>query len=207
MAVIQVCITVRHIIQRQEALLHVHESLQMTLLMMGQAIRSAGHMGCVKWQDAQTQIISNGISLADLGLINNQVIQITNKEQLQKNPLISKNLIQHIKPNTDVLWIVSSIPPPYTYESGDILVRSDFTHIELLNSDLSCKKKCRKLTSTLYYVNDKNNLCFGELNRKTASQLEGVEDLKISRIPGGIRMKFIFSHLDQHLAWEREWMI
>lgn len=207
MAMVQICVTVRHIIQRQEALMHIQESLQMTLFVMGHAIRGAGNMGCIKWQDAQTRIVSNGISLLYLGLANDKAIHITNREKLKSNPLISKSLINRIKPDTDVLWIVSSIPAPYDYKPGDIIVRSDCTQVELLKPGMSCQGGCRKLVSTLYYVSKTNNLYFEELNRKAAAQLEGVEDLKISLIPGGVRMKFIFAHLGTRLEWEREWLI
>jgi prepilin-type N-terminal cleavage/methylation domain-containing protein len=192
---------VKRISQRQEALMHLQETLQTTLMLMGKAIHSAGNMGCVKWEEASTRIISKDYKLEHLGLSNHKSIQVTHAEALKTNDFIPASLIKEIKPNTDVLWVVTSVP-----EEGKIKILSDCTQVEIVGPHQPCLN-CRTLLSTLYYVNHKNNLYFRELTKKSQGELEGVEDLKITMIPGGVRIKFTFVHLDERLEWEREWAI
>src|SRR5690606_9009477 len=142
-----------------EALIHIQETMQTTLFMMGEAIRGAGNMGEVKWTDAKTKMVSSDINLLHLGLDSEAFIRVTNKEALKKNPFVPKSVIRHIKPNTDVLWVVSTKPVTFMHNDKTIYVRSHYNEIEIFNSPIP-RSDCRQLTSTLYYVSDTNNLYF-----------------------------------------------
>lgn len=201
--VMQLWSMVKKTLSHQQALTHIQESMQTTFFIMGQAIRSAGNMGCIKWQDAKSVSIED-IDLEAIGLKDNQVIRVTNSQQLKGHPLIASSTIADMKPNSDVLWIVSSEERAHS-SVGDIKVQGDCTHIQLSQSFEN--ESGRYVTSTLYYVSKSNNLYIKELNRNATGQLEGVEHLNIHLTPSGVHMAFTFGYLNTHLAWDRFWAI
>lgn len=215
-SMIQLCSMVKQVIQRQEALLRIQETMQTSIFFMGQAIRSAGNMGCIHWQDAHTRSIEAQLSVEDMGLSYDRVIRVTNKNQLQNNTLISKNVLAHMKPNTDVLWVVSSVPISYDQKINDVMVLSDCSHIELFTWHQEHKwsrlekegKNLKKLTSILYYIKDNDVLSSVDLNnRNSQSHVEGVQDWKIVLTPKSIRIKFAFAYVTTHLEWEQQWAL
>lgn len=212
---IQLCSMVKQIVQRQEALLRIQETMQTSIFFMGQAIRGAGNMGCIKWQDAQTHCVLDFLKLEDIGLSYDHVIRVTNQKQLKANKLISPNVLAHIKPNTDVLWIVGSEPALDDKKVNDVMMWSDCAHIELFKWRDTYKwsrlekdcKTLRKLTSVLYYVSDNDELCSVDLNRNAQAHVEGLQDWTIALTPGSVRIKFMFAYLKTNLEWEQEWAL
>lgn len=218
-SMIQLCSIVKQVVERQKALLHIQETMQTSIFFMGQAIGCAGNMGCIKWQDANTRSILDGLNLEDIGLSHELVIRVTNQKQLKANKLICKNVLAHIKPNTDVLWIVGSLPASLDGKDykkvNDVMLLSDCAHIELFKWSDAHKwsrlekdhKTLRKLTSILYYINDKDELCSVDLNRNAEAHVDGVQDWKIALTSRSVRIKFVFGYLTTRLEWEQEWAL
>jgi len=225
LSAVQFYISLKKVILRQKAILDLQQSMQTSTFFMGQAIRRAGNMGCIKWQDAQKRMIPEEINLENLGLANNKVIRLTSIQELKKNPYISSNVLKNIKPNTDILWIVDSDDIASYKHPNDFMIEADCCDITLFRrstpndtDNRNNLKRIRKLNSVLYYINYKNELCSLALNHYSQAHIEGVHDWKITfDTDNTISIRFWFrpvdahhlhaGYLDEHLDWEQTWFI
>lgn len=131
MAIVQLFITVKQTAESQQSLMRIQENMQTANFIMGKAIRSAGNMGCIQWQDASSRKIPNDLDLADLGLSHNKVIRVTNVDELRSNRLIVSGVLNRMKANTDVLWVVGSVHNPKKLKENDLVVKADCANIEI----------------------------------------------------------------------------
>lgn len=202
--VLQLAGILKKILAQQEALICIQESMQTSVFILGKAVRTAGHMGCVKWQEVQHIQVPEKRLLIERGLTSRAAMVITNKAELKKQGWLSPSTLANMQPNSDILWIISSEPRSMD-KPGDIFIESDGLQLSLSSEPTA--QATRRLTSTLYYVSSSNNLYIKEFNRNATGQVEGVKHLRMQLTRQGVRIEFTFSHANHELPWSREWVI
>ena len=89
----------------QNALARLQENGRMIGILLGEAVRTAGNVGCNAFREDIPFRVQEGINAKDYGLIAGQRLLGVSYPQLRLNPLVKKEVLARLIPHSDILWI------------------------------------------------------------------------------------------------------
>lgn len=185
--------TVKRLFDLQQDLAFIQENARVFSVILGEAVRTAGNIGCNAFGDDIPCKIHPDIDAKHYGLAPFVRVLGLSSEQIKKNPLVPNTLYSRIIAGSDVLWLKTvTNNPHHEFKVGEVAVIADCSHVEFLKiSKDNIKNKVDKnlFSSKIYYIGDTgrkstNNqpvfaLYSTDLNGRTMELIEGVAVINI----------------------------